>query len=235
MSPGKKRSHPKKDFAPVKPDSEEFSDTLRKNKTEVEPETSLAGQEKPLSIDELTAKLAEKEKEIQELHDQLLRTMADFENQKKRVHKEKENLMRYGNQRLALEILPVIDSFERAITQTNSTSNSHSVLEGIELILKQLFNALEKFGIRSFESIGQPFDPQKHEAMTHQETTEQAEDTVISEFQKGYFLHDRLLRPALVAVAKRPASPAQDQENVAASDIVVNEVTEESNAKDDLQ
>ncbi len=158
-----------------------------------------------ISEAELKAALEKKDVENKELYDRLLRSMADFDNHKKRVSKEKDDLIRYGNEKLVREFLPVIDNFERALGQAENAPASQALKEGIEMILKQFISVLEKFGVKSFSSIGQSFDPNKHEAMVQQESAEHENNTVISEFQKGYYLHDRLLRPALVAVAKSPS------------------------------
>ena len=155
--------------------------------------------------EELKAKLEQTEKEKHDLYDRLLRTTADFDNFRKRVSREKDELIRYGNEKLARELLPVIDNFERALQQAENSTDNKALREGIEMILKQFIAVLEKFGVKDFTSVGQPFDPNKHEAMVHQESSEHEENSVLSEFQKGYYLHDKLLRPALVAVAKKPA------------------------------
>ena len=160
----------------------------------------------------LKTRLDQIEKEKQELYDRLLRTMADFDNHRKRVSKEKEDLLRYGNEKLCRELLPVIDNFERALEQAENSLDSQALREGIQMILKQFITVLEKFGVKHFTSVGHPFDPNKHEAMVHQESSEHEENSVISEFQKGYYLHDRLLRPALVAVAKKPAEIKQAED-----------------------
>jgi molecular chaperone GrpE len=164
-----------------------------------------------LSAEALAAQLAEKEKERQELYDRLLRTMAEFDNYKKRVAKDKEDLIRYGNEKLMRELLPVIDNFERALEQAKISPDQKALQEGVEMILRQLVALLEKFGVKGFSSVGQLFDPNRHEAMTHQESAEHEENTVIAEFQRGYNLHDRLLRAAMVAVAKRPAEEQAQQ------------------------
>ncbi len=160
----------------------------------------------------LKTQLDQIEKEKQELYDRLLRTMADFDNHRKRVSKEKEDLLRYGNEKLCRELLPVIDNFERALEQAENSPDSQALREGIQMILKQFITVLEKFGVKHFTSVGHQFDPNKHEAMVHQESSEHEENSVISEFQKGYYLHDRLLRPALVAVAKKPAEIKQAED-----------------------
>jgi molecular chaperone GrpE len=151
------------------------------------------------------SRLEQIEKEKQDLYDRLLRTTADFDNFRKRVSKEKDDLLRYGNEKIARELLPVIDNFERALEQAKNSADNKALREGIEMILKQLMTVLEKFGVKNFTAVGQPFDPNKHEAMLHQESSEHEENAVISEFQKGYYLHEKLLRPAMVSVAKKPA------------------------------
>ena len=165
-----------------------------------------------LPAEDIESRLEQTEKEKQELYDRLLRSTADFDNFRKRVSKEKDDLIRYGNEKLARELLPVIDNFERALQQAENSPDNKALREGIEMILKQFITVLEKFGVKYFTSVGQPFDPNKHEAMVHQESGEHEENSVISEFQKGYYLHEKLLRPSLVAVAKKPAeiSEAED-------------------------
>lgn len=167
-------------------------------------------QEPSLSKKELSERLEKTEREKQEISDRLLRTMAEFDNYKKRVLREKEDLMKYGTEKFACELLPVVDNFERAFEQAKSAEEIQPVVEGIEMILKQLVDVLEKFHVTSFDSVGEPFDPEKHEAMAQQEHDEHEENTVISEFQKGYYLRDRLLRPARVIVSKNP--PKNDEE-----------------------
>jgi molecular chaperone GrpE len=166
-----------------------------------------------LPAEDIESRLEQTEKEKQDLYDRLLRTTADFDNFRKRVSKEKDDLIRYGNEKLARELLPVIDNFERALQQAENSPDNKALREGIEMILKQFIAVLEKFGVKNFTAIGQPFDPNKHEAMVHQESSEHEENAVISEFQKGYYLHDKLLRPALVAVAKKPAEISEEEES----------------------
>ena len=165
------------------------------------------------SGEDINTRIEQTEKEKQDLYDRVLRTTADFDNFRKRVSKEKDDLIRYGNEKLARELLPVIDNFERALGQAEKSTDNKALREGIEMILKQFIAVLEKFGVKYFTSVGQPFDPNKHEAMVHQESSEHEENAVISEFQKGYYLHDKLLRPALVAVAKKPAEISEAEES----------------------
>jgi molecular chaperone GrpE len=163
-----------------------------------------------LASEDIGSRLEQTEKEKQDLYDRLLRTTADFDNFRKRVSKEKDDLLRYGNEKFARELLPIIDNFERALGQAENSVDNKALREGIEMILKQLVTVLEKFGVKDFTAVGQPFDPNKHEAMVHQESSEHEENSVISEFQKGYYLNDKLLRPAMVAVAKKPAEISEE-------------------------
>ena len=161
--------------------------------------------------EDIKSLLEQTEKEKQDLYDRLLRSTADFDNFRKRVSREKDELIRYGNEKLARELLPVVDNFERALQQAENSADNKALREGIEMILKQFITVLDKFGVKYFTSVGQPFDPNKHEAMVHQESSEHEENAVISEFQKGYYLHDKLLRPAMVVVAKKPAENSEEE------------------------
>ncbi len=150
------------------------------------------------------------EQEKNDLSDRLLRTMAEFDNYRKRVIREKEGLMKYGTERIALEILPVVDSFERALEQSRQAAEVEPVVTGLEMILKQLLGALEKFDIKPLHAVGEPFNPAFHEAMAQQEHPDHADNTVLEQFQKGYMLGDKLLRPARVLVSRVPAAPGED-------------------------
>lgn len=150
------------------------------------------------------------EQEKNELSDRLLRTMAEFDNYRKRVTREKEGLVKYGTERIAAEILPVVDNFERALEQSQQATDVGPVVAGLEMIIKQLLGALEKFEITPFNSVGEQFDPEFHEAMAQQEHPDHADNTVLEQFQKGYMLGDKLLRPARVVVARAPAHPEED-------------------------
>ena len=153
-------------------------------------------------IEELRKKLEEKEKEAKENHDRLLRMAADLENYKKRAAKEKEEWIKFANEDLLKAILPFIDNLERAVNHSEKTKDIQSLVEGVKLTLQQLLQTLNKFGVSPFESVGKPFDPAVHEAMLVVETDKQKPNHVMQEFQKGYLLNDRLLRPATVSVSK---------------------------------
>lgn len=147
--------------------------------------------------------LAAKEAEAAANWDKYLRERADLENYRRRVQKDKEDLMKYGNECLLLEILPVLDNMERALSHASEESLS-AVIEGVSLTRSMLLSVLKKFGVEPVEAKGAVFDPAFHQAMCQIESADAEPNTVIEEFQKGYLLNDRLLRPAMVSVAAAP-------------------------------
>lgn len=144
--------------------------------------------------------------ECEEQKNRVLRVAADLENFRRRSQREKEDLRKYGIDRVVMELLPAIDNLERALQHATSESGENSMTEGVRMVYRQLLSALEKHGVEGFDSKGTAFDPQRHEALQQVESTELATGTVVDEYQRGYFLHDRLLRPALVSVAKNVQS-----------------------------
>ena len=153
--------------------------------------------------------------EKKEAHERYLRTYAEFENYKKRVTKDQRDQSRYANEQLLKALLPVLDNLARAIGHAKESGHLDKLVEGLELTQKEFVSVLNKFGVSAIESLGQPFDPVHHQAMLQVETDEQEENTVVEEFEKGYLLHDRVLRPALVSVAKntkKAAPPLPEQE-----------------------
>jgi molecular chaperone GrpE len=168
--------------------------------------------EKEKEIAELKKKLEEKEKEIKEHHDRLLRLAADFENYKKRAAREKEDWTKFANEDLLRAILPFIDNLERAVSHAQKVADTGVLIEGVRLTIQQILQTFTRFGLSSFQSVGKPFDPTVHEAMLVVETDQHEPNQVVEEFQKGYLLHDRLLRPATVSVSKVPEKEAQTSE-----------------------
>ncbi len=155
-------------------------------------------------IRQLEEALAAKEAEAQVNWDKFVRERADLENYRKRVQKEKEELLKYGNESLTLEILPVLDNMERALAHSSEESQA-AVIEGVRLTHSMLLSTLKKFGVTPIEvAKGTPFDPSLHQAMTQVEDAGLPPNTVVDEFQKGYLINDRLLRAALVSVAVPP-------------------------------
>lgn len=148
----------------------------------------------------LEEQLAGKEKECRENWDRFLRERADLENYRKRANREKEELLNYCTKSLIEEILPVVDNLERALTHVDEEVDS-AVVEGIRMTHSMLLAALKKFGVSAVEATGAPFDPAFHQAMSQVPTDQYPANTVVEEFQKGYLLKERLLRPAMVSVS----------------------------------
>jgi molecular chaperone GrpE len=156
---------------------------------------------------DLNAKIAKLEAELAESRDQLLRKAADFENFRKRMNQEKQNAIDFANQTLLLDIIPVIDDFERAIQSAESSVElaglpaGKAMLDGITMIEKRLISQLEgKWGLKRFSSAGEPFDPNRHEAMMMEKSPDVQEPVVQEDFVKGYMLKDRVIRAAKVKV-----------------------------------
>jgi molecular chaperone GrpE len=161
-------------------------------------------------LKEMQALLEAKEKEAKETYDRLLRVSADFENYKKRSSRELEDFRKYANQTLLKEMLSVVDNLELAINSSNHRKKADkNLMEGLNLTLNEILRVFEKFDVKPIEAQGQKFDPAFHEAVMREETDDFPENTVVSEFQKGYLIHDRLLRPAMVVVAA-PKTPRED-------------------------
>ncbi len=177
--------------------------------TEVDGE-EIKRKDKKKPVKKSKQKLEEKEEEIKDLYDKLLRAQAEFENYKKRIVKEKSDLLKYANEEIIKEILNVVDNLEMAIKHAREADQSESITEGIEIVLKQLLKTLERFGVNGFVSVGERFDPNRHEAVVQVESAEHEPNTIMTESQKGYFLHERLIRPALVTVAKAPQADADE-------------------------
>ncbi|MDH3454022.1 MAG: nucleotide exchange factor GrpE [Desulfuromonadales bacterium] len=143
--------------------------------------------------------------------DLYLRERADLENARKRHLRDKEEALRFANDRLLKEMIPVLDNLERAVSHAEQSDDSNQgLLEGVNMTINQFRKALEDFGVKPINAVGEPFDPNMHQAMGQVESAEQAPNTVVTEFQRGYLLHNRLLRPSLVMVAKAPTNNAAD-------------------------
>jgi molecular chaperone GrpE len=155
-------------------------------------------------------RLAALEREKDDYYDRLLRATADLDNLRKRSRREVEDARRDGRSRALKEILPVVDNLERAVQHAGSASgDTQGVVEGVQLVLRQFSQALERLGVQSLEAEGKPFDPNVHEAMSQMESAELPPGSVAQVLQRGYMIDDRLLRPALVIVSKAPAGAAE--------------------------
>lgn len=156
-------------------------------------------------LDELSAQLDALKQKADEERDRLLRVLAEFENYKKRMNRHMEEYKKYANEGLLKDLLSVVDNLERAISSSSNAMDNPKescVVEGVEMTLNEILKIMEKFHVTSFEAQGKPFDPAFHEAVMQQESEKYPENTVINVLQKGYLIHDRLLRPAMVIVSK---------------------------------
>jgi molecular chaperone GrpE len=166
------------------------------------------------ALKKMEAQFEAKEEEAKETYDRLLRVSADFENYKKRSSREMEEFRKYANQSLLKEMLSVVDNLELAINSSSEGKNTDkTMIEGLNLTLNEILRVFEKFNVTPIEAQGKTFDPAYHEAVMRDETDDYPENTVISEFQKGYLIHDRLLRPAMVVVAVPKTTTGKDKKD----------------------
>lgn len=156
----------------------------------------------------LEEQLRAAEARAEENYDRLLRITAEFENYRKRVEREMNDFRKFANESLIKDILPIVDNLERAleIPYGNNENAFNGMLEGVQMTLKGLLERLEKFGVVPIDSLDRPFDPNFHQAVMQEESEGHPDNTVSQELQKGYMMNDRLLRPAMVVVSKKPDS-----------------------------
>jgi len=158
-------------------------------------------------VADLEAELAAAREEARTTQDRWLRERADLENLKKRSAKERQDAVRYGNESLLRDLLPVIDNLERAIGAASGGGNGKSLVEGVDLVRKAFIDTLQRHGVERVAATGSRFDPALHEAVAYVESPSHDAQQVIEEHQAGYRLNDRLLRPAMVTVSKgRPGA-----------------------------
>ena len=165
-------------------------------------------------IKEMEEKLDSLEQEAKENYDRFLRVSAEFENYQKRAAREMNDFRKFANENFVKAMLPVVDNLDRAIE--SSSNNKHadqSMLEGVSMTLKEILKVFEQFNVKPFESLGKTFDPSLHQAVMQEETEEHPENSVVNELQKGYMMHDRLLRPAMVVVSKAKTTSEQQKNN----------------------
>ncbi len=153
-------------------------------------------------IKEMKAKLKVAQEESRETYDRFLRTSAEFENYKKRSDREMDEFRKFANESLIKELLSVVDNLERAVNSSSDAKQANSgLVEGVNMTLKEILKILEKFNVKPVESLKKHFDPNFHQAVMTEETDDHTEHIVINELQKGYIMHNRLLRPAMVVVS----------------------------------
>lgn len=208
---------------------------------ELDPEVGpeIGEEEGTPSVDELAAAAAEAEvevegagetrqavaqlkQEVSEAQERYLRTYADFENYRKRMQRDLSEFRKYANEQMALDLLTVVDHLGLAIKHARDAGGAGQGLqEGVELVYKQFNDVLEKHGIKPFKAVGEPFDPQLHDAMMQVETAEVPENTVVQVFQDGYLYHEKVLRHARVGVSKTPQSTVPSNAEQEAEDATV--------------
>lgn len=149
--------------------------------------------------------------EEESLKNQLLRLQADFDNFRKRTQRERNELFLFANEALFLEMLPVIDHFEMGFKSAEAHQTDGSVTEGFRIVYNQLLDVLKKFNVTAIDTVGEPFNPHRHEAVLHMPSDKPAE-TVLEQVRRGYLLGDKLLRAAQVIISSGPAEPAEKKE-----------------------
>jgi len=164
-------------------------------------ETPAAAETAAEEIERLRAEVAEKQ-------DRLLRTLAEMDNLRRRTQREKDEYVKYATESLVKDLIPVLDNFDRALQAARASGEAAKVVEGIELIQRELFRVLERAGVTRYSALGAAFDPTRHEATARVVSAEQPAGTVIAEITPGYLLNGRVLRAAQVAVAAAPDEDA---------------------------
>ena len=165
---------------------------------------SVAESSSPIEPAQVQQALAVKEEEVKALQDKYLRLAAEFDNYKRLAQRDQRDQIRFGNEQLLKELLPVVDNLERAIKAAKDGGPGDGLVKGVDLTLKQLHGALGKFGVQAIPTVGEPFDPTGHQAVASVPSEEVAAQHVVEECQRGYKLHDRILRAAMVTVSTGP-------------------------------
>lgn len=189
--------------------SKEHNETVEAEVTDVSTEETEAAQQAAESENaeaagaqaDSAANIEELRKQAEESQQRFLRAQADFDNFRRRTIKEKEDLAQYASMKLIGQLLPVVDNFERALTAAESGSDLESFTKGVEMIFRQLSQSLEGEGLKVIEAVGQPFNPEFHQAIMQVESDEHEEGIVVEEVQKGYILKEKVIRPAMVKVS----------------------------------
>lgn len=153
--------------------------------------------------------LAVAQEDVKRTRDQLLRTAADFDNFRKRARRDVDDAQRRGSEEMLKAMLPVFDNLERAVTHADQTTEAKAIADGVRMVLKQLGDTLGRMGIKRVAGVGTPFDPLVHEAIQQIETDEHPAGTVVAEIAPGYSLNEKLIRAAMVVVAKPPTAKVE--------------------------
>lgn len=168
-------------------------------------------------VADLQLALRAKAEEVKALNDKYLRLAAEFDNYKRLIQRDQRDQIRFGNEQLLKELLPVVDNLERAIKSSREGGNSDVLIQGVHLTLKQLTGALTRFHVVPVETVGRPFDPATHQAVTSIASEKVPKQHVVDELQRGYLLHDRILRAAMVSVSAGRADGAPGTDDTISS------------------
>ncbi len=182
-------------------------ETASADPEEESPENSQGNEE----VTEASNQLLAKDEELLALNDKYLRLAAEFDNYKRRAQRDQSDTIRFANERLLKDLLPTLDNLERALQAGREQAQIEGLLEGIDLTYKHFLDTLQKMGMKQVASVGEIFDPAKHQAVGQVESLTVPENGIVDEYQKGYFLHDRILRPAMVTVAKAQTEPSDGE------------------------
>lgn len=164
--------------------------------------------------EDAASRLQAAEKKADEYYDRLLRTSAEFDNYKKRTTREMRETIKFANEKFIKELLNIVDNLERAVDAIPSEEqNDNPLLEGVRLTLNELLKLLERHDVKPIQALGEPFDPAFHQAMMQEDVADKPPNTVVREMQKGYLIHDRLLRPALVGVSRQQQDQTDETGN----------------------
>jgi len=188
-----------------------------KDKTPESAEPKAAGQSgeptAAVETERLRTELMKKEAEARENYDRYVRAVADLDNFKKRTQRERAEQLRFAQEPLIRDLLPVVDNLERAVSHAEGGGNGQPLVEGVSLVLRSLLDLLEKHGVKRIEARGALFDPTQHEALARVELPDEEPNRVVDQYQPGYLLHDRLLRAAQVTVSSRPEKAVESDPN----------------------
>lgn len=200
----------------VKKDTAEAGEGLPKKTEEQQGGAGVQGAKAPAKGDQaegLTAKLQEAEGKAAENYDKYLRAVAELDNYRKRAAREKADAIQYGNENLLRDILPLVDGMDRALEQSCNSDDFDAFRKGLKLLQGQLLGCLQKHGVEMIDTAGKGFDPHIHEAMMQVESAQHEDSQVVGEFERGYLLNGRLLRPAKVSVCKRTSMGGDLEDN----------------------
>lgn len=185
------------------PEKDKKADIMHTEKN-TSAETGIEIEDEGRELEKMKDDLDAARRETAENYDRLLRTTAEFENFRKRTQRQMDEYRKFANESLLRELLTVVDNLERAIraAEENHPEEEEQIIEGVRMTLNEILGIFKRYNVTPIEAHGRPFDPAYHEAVMQTESDEHPENTVINEFQKGYLLHDRLLRPAMVVVSR---------------------------------